>query len=285
MRNKEVVMEPTIKKTIASLEKRQMKGHAAANLEKARDMILGIVSSNAIVGIGDSSTVRQVGIIESLRARGNRVIDPFDKTKKITDLQSNFEHLFWPSLEATLGDVFLTGSHAITEDGRIVNVDAVGNRVAGMVWGHQVSIIIVGRNKIVDNLEEALDRVKNLVAPEHLRRKGGHSPCTVTGRCHDCSGAARACAVTTIIERQPMLTEIHVVIVNKDLGLSWDRSWPEDRINGITSLHERFMFAIPPGLEKIDKKELWRMARLKKRGIGWPSSEPAVEDQADALKG
>ena len=267
-------MEPSIEKAIESLQTRQMKGWIAANAKNAREIILGIISSDATVGIGDSSAVRQTEVIEALRTRGNRVVNPFDIDKRISDSPSYFEYLFWPSVEATLCDVFLTGSHAITLDGRIVNIDAVGNRVAGMIWGHQTSIIVVGRNKLVANLEAALDRVKNVIAPEHLRRRGAHAPCTVTGRCHDCLGMDRACAVTTIIERQPMLTEIHVVIVEEDLGLSWDRSWPQSRIDNISRFHEKFMFAIPAGLERIDKEELWRMAKQRRSEIESSPADP-----------
>lgn len=266
-------MKQIIRKTIKSLEKRLMKGWIAESADEAREIILGIVSPGAIVGVGDSSTVRQIGIIEALRTRGNRVINPFDlmRTREIKDTQTNFDILFWPSIEAAVCDVFLTGTNALTEDGRIVNVDGAGNRVAGMFWGHPVSILVVGKNKIVKNLDEALGRVKNVVAPEHLRRKGMSSPCTVTGRCHDCWGEKRVCAVTTIIERKPLLTEINVIIVNEDLGLAWDRSWPKKRIDSIVSRHEKFMCLCPlprTVLEKTDIKELWRMARLKRAGVG-----------------
>ncbi len=174
-------------------------------------------------------------------------------------------------LEATLCDVFLTGSNSLTEDGRLLNVDGAGNRVAGMFWGHPTSVLVVGRNKIVKDLDEALDRVKNVIAPEHLRRKGAPTPCSKSGRCHDCLGPAKVCAVTTIIERKPPHTDIHVVIVNEDLGLGWDRSWPEDRIKKIVARHEEFMAMCPlPAclLQPGTNEELWKMARAKK--LRWP---------------
>jgi hypothetical protein len=262
-------MEGNIKKTIKSLEKRQIKGWVAKNALKAQEIVAGLISPTAIVGIGDSSTLRQVGIVDAIKAKGNRVINPFDKSKEMPhDTQSNFETLTMPSIEATICDVFLTGTNALTEDGRIVNVDGAGNRVAGMFWGHPVSILVVGRNKIVKNLEAAMDRVKNVVCPEHLKRKGMSSPCIKSGRCHDCTGTTRVCAITTIIERKPVLTEINVVIVDMDLGLSWDRSWPKERIDCIVNLHEEFMWGCPiPRLavENINAEELWNMVRA--RGI------------------
>lgn len=260
-------MDPVIKKTIKALEQRLIQGWRAENAAEAREIIGRIVPEDAVVGIGDSSSVRQIKVIEVLKARGNRVINGFDPSNEIRDLQSHFEYGFWPMIEATICDVFLTGSNALTEDGRIVNIDGNGNRTAGMFWAHPISILVVGRNKIVKNLDEALDRVKNVISPEHIRRKGARSPCTKNGRCHDCRGAVRVCAVTTIIERKTVHTEMHVVIVEEDLGLAWDRSWQEDRINNIVRNHEAHMCLCPlPDciLEKDNNEKLWEMARKKR---------------------
>ena len=264
--------QENIKKTIKALEKRDIKGWMAENALQAQKIVLGLISRNAIVGIGDSSTLRQVGIVEAIKKKGNRVINPFDIDNPVVDKKTNFENLFYPSLQASVCDVFVTGSNALTEDGRLVNIDGAGNRVAGMFWGHPVSIIVVGRNKIVKNLEAALDRVKNVVAPEHLKRKGMNTPCVKSGRCHDCNGPKRVCAITTIIEHKPVLTAINVVIVDMDLGLSWDRSWPKDRVENIVNLHEKYMWGCPINrlaVENVDTSTLWKMAR--DRGIVWPS--------------
>ncbi|MBN2062652.1 MAG: lactate utilization protein [Deltaproteobacteria bacterium] len=268
-------MDKITEKTIKSLKRRLINGWAAENAEEAREIILGIISPAAVIGIGDSSSVRQIGIIGALEARGNRVINPMDPTKEIKDLQTHFDNGFWPMIEATICDIFLTGSNAITEDGRIVNVDGAGNRVAGMVWGHPVTVLVVGFNKIVKDLDSAMDRIKSVIAPEHLTRKGSKAPCTKTGTCSDCLGPNRVCAVTTIIEKRPPHTEMHIVIVNKDLGLGWDRSWPKERIEKIKDNHENFMAMcpLPPViLEKGNNEKLWEMTRQKKAGIVWPSS-------------
>jgi L-lactate utilization protein LutB len=269
--------DPVIERTIKSLERRFIKGWAAANAEEAREIVARIVPQDAVVGTGDSSSVRQVGVVEALKVRGNRVIDAFDLSHEIKDLQTHFDYGFWPMIESTVCDVFLTGSNAVTEDGKIVNVDGNGNRVAGMIWGHPISILIMGKNKIVKNLDEAMDRVKNVICPEHIRRKGARAPCTKTGRCHDCLGETKVCAVTTIIERKTAHAEIHVVIVDEDLGLGWDRSWPEERIKRIVTRHEGYMALCPlPGciLEKGNNKRLWEMARSKRAAMIFPDYRP-----------
>jgi hypothetical protein len=265
-------MDQAITRTIKALGRREIIGWAAENAAEAREIVLRIVPPDAVVGTGDSTSVRQIGVVAALEARGNRLINGFAVPSQVTDVRSLFDNSFWPMLEATLCDVFLTGSNSLTEDGRLVNVDGAGNRVAGMVWGHPTCVLIVGRNKIVRDLDEAMDRVKNVIAPEHLRRKGAPTPCTKSGHCHDCQGPAKVCAVTTIIERKPPHTDINVVIVNEDLGLGWDRMWPEERIESIVARHEEFMALCPlPAclLQPGTNEELWKMARTRK--LQWPS--------------
>lgn len=266
------IIDPVIEKVVNALGKRKMVAMAAENTYHARKLICNIVPKDSVVGIGDSSSVRQVNAVKALEERGNKVINGFNPEKKVTDLQSHFDNGFWPMLEATVCDVFLTGSNAITEDGRIINVDGNGNRVAGMIWGHPITILVIGKNKIVKDLEQGMDRVKNVISPEHLKRKGVPSPCMKNMRCHDCIGPHRACAITSIIESGPPHTRIHVIIVNEDLGLGWDRAWSEERINRIIKRHEEHMVLCPMPdciFEKGNNEKLWEMARKKKRGVVW----------------
>jgi L-lactate utilization protein LutB len=262
-------MNPLIQKTIKALGKRFIRGWEALDAAEAQEIVLRIVPQDAVVGTGDSSSVRQIGAVAALESRGNKVINGFDLSHRITGVETHFEYGFRPMLEATVCDVFLTGSNAITEDGRIVNIDGSGNRVAGMVWGHPLCVLIVGKNKITKNLDEAMDRVRNVICPEHIRRKGAPAPCTKTGHCHDCLGAAKVCAVTTIIERKTPHTEMHVVIVDEDLGLGWDRSWPDDRVNRIIARHEEYMSLCPLPeciLDPDNNEKLWNMARSRRLG-------------------
>ena len=248
-----------IDRTLKALKARDFEATLAKDRVEVRNLILDLIPGSVTVCVGDSSTIRQTQVVKALRDRATAVINPFDPDKKIEDERTFFEFLFRPSLDASLGDVFLTGTNAITEDGKLLNIDGAGNRVAGMFWGHPLSIIVVGRNKIVKDLDEAFQRVKNVVCPEHIRRRGGGAPCTVTGKCHDCSGPRRVCAITTLLEHKPILTEIHIIIVNEDLGLSWDRDWPEERISRIAEEHENFSWSVPKDvIERVDMKKLWK---------------------------
>ncbi len=42
-----------------------------------------------------------------------------------------------------------------------------------MFWGHPLSIVVVEKNKIVRNLDEAFQRIRNIIAPTHFRIRSG----------------------------------------------------------------------------------------------------------------
>jgi len=240
-----------IEVALRSLQARNIRGLFADNSEDAKNKILNLVPVNALVGTGDSTTVAQIGVKEELRRRGTKLLDAFDRTSAYAGVEGQ-EKRQELTRQSSMCDVFLTGTNALTQDGRLVNVDAVGNRVAGMFWGHPETIITVGRNKIVKNLDEAFHRIRKVIAPNHIRIRavelGGRrveTPCVVTGECSDCRAKDRMCNVFTVIESRPRRTDIEVVIVNEDLGLGWDESWPPERIAKIVENYKKFVW-IPP---------------------------------------
>lgn len=245
-------MNAEIEKCLKALRSRNMDGIFCENTEAATSEILKLIPPGAVVGIGDSTAVRQIGVLKALKQNGVTVLNSFDKDRKEEDAEQAREYLHETMKKATVCDVFLSGTNAITLDGRIVNVDAAGNRVAGMFWGHPISIIAVGQNKIVPTLDEAFKRIRNVIAPNHIHirettsgRRIPKTPCVMTGRCKDCRVPDRICNIFTIIEGKPFLTEIHVVIVGEDLGLGWDPSWPDERIEKIIENHKKCNW-LPP---------------------------------------
>ena len=103
-------------------------------------------------------------------------------------------------------------------DGKLVNVDGTGNRVAAMIFGPGKVIVVAGINKIVRDLGAAEERIRSVAAPVNNSRIGLPNPCVKTGECMDCQGPTRICNVTTIIGKRPNTTEMHVVIVGEDMG-------------------------------------------------------------------
>ena len=102
--------------------------------------------------------------------------------------------------------------------GELVNRDAVGNRVAAMIFGLKSVFVIAGANKLVRDLEEAERRIRLVAAPLNNRRFATKNPCVQQGECVDCRSEARLCNITTVISRRPPLTDMHVLILGEALG-------------------------------------------------------------------
>lgn len=206
-----------IDKLLEALKSNRFDAVFAKNRREALQYVLGRIPSGSIVGAGDSITLKEIGVFEELKRRNFTVYWPFDETVKKEERRDI-------ARKALLTDVFLSGSNAITMDGKIVNVDASGNRVAGMIFGPKKSIIVVGINKVVKNLDEALKRIKDVAAPLNAKRireerKWELLPCVKVGRCVECDAENRICNVTTIIEKKPRAIDISVIIVGESLGI------------------------------------------------------------------
>ncbi|KIX15310.1 lactate utilization protein [Dethiosulfatarculus sandiegensis] len=163
------------------------------------------------VGRGGSLTVDALGFDSLLDQVEVTKYDPFDK-------DHSDEKKFEMRRQGLLSDLFFTGTNALTADGRLVNLDAFGNRVAAMMFGPKHVIIPVGRNKIVPDLEAAEQRIKDYTAPTNAMRLARKTPCVKTGRCMDCSSPDRICSAWTIIEKCLPKGRIKVVLINQDLG-------------------------------------------------------------------
>jgi hypothetical protein len=242
-------VDSLIEEVLSSLRMRHINALYAENAEEVRKKVMSFITKKTIIGIGDSTTMRQLGIPRILKEKGIRVLDPFEIKKIHNDSDDGPQKTL---KETITSDIFLTGTNALTLDGKIVNLDAVGNRVSGMVWGHPLSIIVVGRNKIVKNLDEAFQRVRNVIAPTHVRirmtelgKRAPKTPCAVTGKCSDCHTTERICNIFSVIEGKPYFTDLNVIVVDQDLGLGWDPSWPQDRITQIIENYKNFVW-VPP---------------------------------------
>jgi hypothetical protein len=107
----------------------------------------------------------------------------------------------------------------VTEDGRLYNVDATGNRAGAMFIGPKKTIIVCGVNKIVKDLEAAEKRVREWVAPQNAKRLGKKTPCVETGVCADCSSPDRICNIYVTLAKKPARAEVVVIMVGENLGI------------------------------------------------------------------
>lgn len=223
---------------IEKLRRNRFNTILAKDVRDAKEKILEAIPVQASVGIANSATVRQTGVMEALKERGNVLFDPISPGYGLAEFhEETHQQTVVNSLEA---DVFLTGTNAVTEDGKLVNIDGVGNRVGGIIWVAGRSLIVIGRNKIVKNVDAAIYRIKNQVTPSLAKRRQIDLPCAKAGKCVDCNVPQRACNITLILEKKPAYKEITVVVVDEDLGLGWDADWSDERIDEIRRKYEQF---------------------------------------------
>lgn len=178
---------------------------------EACDEIIKMIPQKSSIGYGGSATLEQIGILDKFR-QGDYVFYDRDKVVPFTKESYDLGH------RAQQADYFISSSNAITEDGAIVNKDRTGNRVSALIYGPKQVIIVVGKNKITKNINEAMDRIKTIAAPLNAKRKNFKTPCAETGLCSNCNVPDRLCCNTVIIERQFKKDRMTIILINKDLG-------------------------------------------------------------------
>ncbi len=183
----------------------------ADNSKEALDKVMFLIPKEAKVGIGGSVTVRDIGLVEAIEKQNNTIFMDWGKPIELKEKLKVRK-------ESLTSDVYLTSSNAITLQGQLVNIDGTGNRVSAMVFGPKKVIIIAGANKLVDTLDEALARIRNIAGPLNGKRLNLNTPCALTGKCTDCNSPDRMCRITVILEKKPNLSDITIVLVGENLG-------------------------------------------------------------------
>ncbi len=187
-------MNEKIKEVAEKLAWRGFEVTCCATAAEAKARVLKVAESATTIGQGGSVTMKQIGVVEALAALGKTPV------------------------RQTMVDLFLLSANAITSDGRIVNIDGNGNRVAASINGPKKVLYVVGRNKLVEGgLDEAIARIKRCACPPNARRLGKDTPCA-SGACADCDSSGRMCKVTVIFDRKPTGIDAEVVLVDEDLG-------------------------------------------------------------------
>jgi hypothetical protein len=198
---------------IRNLKKRGMDGIFCETSALAVAEICRMIPSGSLVGLGGSETVMESGLLDALRRMDIRLLDRYKEgvsKEAVDDMRRQ-------GLQA---DIFICSSNAVTADGKLVNMDGTGNRVAAMIYGPKKVIILVGMNKIQPDLEAAIARVKNTAAPANSLRVGVETPCSKTGFCQDphCHPPRRICCQLVITEASMTPGRMTVFLVGEALG-------------------------------------------------------------------
>jgi hypothetical protein len=204
-------LETLGKRAVEALEKHGFTATLLSDGESAASYILERIPKTASVGIGGSKTEKTLKIGEKLTVKGCTIYD-----HNIPGLSAEARNAI--RYQQLTADYFICGTNAITLSGELMNRDAFGNRVAAMMFGPKTVFILAGTNKIVRNLDEAEKRIRMHAAPKNNKKYETSNPCVQLGECVDCNSKTRMCNITTILNRRPPLTYIHVLIIRETLG-------------------------------------------------------------------
>lgn len=196
---------------VRNLNARHFEAYYCANREEALKKALELIPEGSTVGWGGALSAEQIGLIDAVRKGNFTCIDR--DTAKTPEERNDLMR------RCLLSDVFLSGANALSLDGQMVNVDGNGNRVAAIVYGPKTVIVIAGMNKVVDDLDAAMERARKFAAPINKQRfPNAPAPCLVTGSCADCKSEGSICNQILITRSCRPFGRIKFVIVGEELG-------------------------------------------------------------------
>ena len=177
-----------------------------SNKEEAKKIILDMCKDKS-VGIGDSHSINDLNILDDLQKQNDKLYAmQLDKSRE-------------NKINSMITDIFILSANAVSfETGEMVNIDSSCNRVAPSLYGPNHVLFVIGKNKIEKDLESAIKRIKNYVAPKNSKAHNYETPCAYTGLCSNCSSKDRICRATVIYHKRPKQTPTTIILVNEELG-------------------------------------------------------------------
>lgn len=195
-----------------NLQKNRFAAYICDTAELVVEKAFSLLESAKSIGLGGSLTLSELNIPKLLVEKNYNIINPPDKTISPDEFLEKRR-------QSLLADAYFCSTNAITEDGLLVNIDCISNRVAAMMFGPKKVIIIAGINKIVKDTSAALTLIKSYTAPQNAKRLKRDTPCVKTAKCMDCRTAGRICCNTVIMGFQHIPERIHILLVKQRLGI------------------------------------------------------------------
>lgn len=195
---------------VKNLHSRHFEAYYCANKEEALKKALELIPEGASVGWGGTMTATAMGLQDAIHAGPYRAMDR-DRCATVEEKEKLQREIFF-------ADAFITGANALSLDGQMVNIDGTGNRVAPIVYGPGMVIVVAGMNKVEDDLEAAMNRARTVAAPMNKQRFPNQTPCDVTGTCADCKSPESICNQILITRNCRPAGRIKFILIGEDLG-------------------------------------------------------------------
>jgi len=199
-------------RVVNALESRFFEAWYFSETSEAVEKVFSLIPKTHTISWGGSLTTTGLDLTRAAVEKGYRVID--------RDKAGSPEERMELMRQALLCDTFLTGTNAISEDGQLINIDAMGNRVAAMTFGPKQVIVVAGMNKVRKTADIAIARARTIAAPANMQRfSGNKTPCMETGACADCISPDSICSYIIQTRLCKPKGRIKVILIGKDLGL------------------------------------------------------------------
>lgn len=204
-------MDKRIEKVMHGLEKNRMKPYFVESRQELHDLVRSLVKNDRLITSGGSMSLAESGVKDLLMTEFSDAYLDRSAAKTPEEAGEIMRRAF-------SSDTFFASTNALTEDGELYNVDGNGNRVSAMIFGPKQVVLIVGVNKIVKDMSEAVRRVETVAAPKNTVRLNCATPCAKTGECAHCFSERRVCCSYVKLAFQRVPDRIKVIIVNEPLG-------------------------------------------------------------------
>ncbi len=215
-KNVEQITLMSLERTAKALRKNNMAAYVCKSKEDALKQVEALLFKGAVIGSGGSVSLQKCGVMELVRSEEYCFID---RTKFAPENMSECYQKMYGA------DIFLCSSNAVTENGELYNVDGNSNRISAICFGPKKVIMVVGCNKVVKNLDEAVKRVKRIAAPANCVRLNCNTYCKETGICVSADGGMTdgckgetICCNHLISSKQRHKDRINVILVAEPLG-------------------------------------------------------------------
>ena len=164
--------DKVINQTIAALKGNGVEGLVVANGAEALAKIKELIPAGASVMNGSSRTLEQIGFVDLLKAGKHGwnnlhdgILAEQDKAKQGLLRK-----------QAVLSDYYLGSVHALISTGEFLIASNTGSQLPHVVFTSPNIIFVVGAQKIVPNMAEAMNRLEKYVVPledENMKQKYG----------------------------------------------------------------------------------------------------------------
>ena len=176
--------------TKKALEENGIQVFVVENGQAAKEKVLQIIPEGAQVMTMTSETLRTTGIADEINNSGK-----YDSVRKHINQQLG------AAPEWTIGSV-----HAVTEDGKVVIASASGSQLPAYAYGALHVVWVVGWQKIVKDLDQAIKRVYEYVLPlENERAMKAY-------------GQGSSVNKLLIVNKESLPNRIIMIIVKEKLG-------------------------------------------------------------------